>query len=389
MSSGFYACQSRNQFDTSCHPYRTSRKLHNHLASCCLPESQRHHHSGIVKPSRLHADYLSESLRLKLQRTIRSAWQNSTLGKYENSINRFIKFCDNENIPFPYRLPASEFLLCAFTVSSAGLRAGDMISSDLSAVCAWHIINDVPYKGSLQLKYTLKGARNLTPGSSKRPLRPPVSWEMLEILVRELDQENTEDICVLACALAATSGQARLGELLPTSMFIHDPLQHPSVSDLQPPVTVGGSRALKFPHTKMTGNLSDVIFLCSQNDCTDPNSIIDKHIKINQLPLHYPLFSYRYGDGCAALTKRKFLTRCNDIWSRYGLPMITGHCFRIGGTTILLLRGVSPDIVKRMGRWSSDAFLKYWQSLEILAPLHTELLAPYISTVLTAKKTNC
>jgi hypothetical protein len=82
------------------------------------------------------------------------------------------------------------------------------------------------------------------------------------------------------------------------------------------------------------------------------------------------------------------LKRCNNIWSRYGLPTFTGHCFRIGGTTILLLRGVSPYIVKRMGRWSSDAFLKYWRSLEILAPLHAELLAPYISTVLPPKKTN-
>jgi hypothetical protein len=160
---------------------------------------------------------------------------------------------------------------------------------------------------------------------------------MLEILVRELDKENAEDICVLACALAAMSSQARLGKLLPTSMFNHDPLQHPSVSDLQPLMTVGSSRALKLPHTKTTGSSGDIIFLCSQNDCTNPNSIIDKHIKINSLPLHYPLFSYCYGSGYAALTKCKFLRRCNDIWSKYGLPTFTGHCFCIGGTTILLL----------------------------------------------------
>jgi hypothetical protein len=138
-----------------------------------------------------------------------------------------------------------------------------MISSDLSAVRAWHIINNFPYNGGLQLKYTLKGARNMTPGSSKRPLQPPVLWEMLEILVRELHQENPEDICVLACALTATSRQAHLGELLPTSMSTHDPSRYPSVSDLQPPMTVGGSCALKLPHTKTSGNSGDTIFLCS------------------------------------------------------------------------------------------------------------------------------
>jgi hypothetical protein len=27
-----------------------------------------------------------------------------------------------------------------------------------------------------------------------------------------------------------------------------------------------------------------------------------------------------------------------------------------------------------LGRWSSDAFLRYWRSLELLAPLHIENL---------------
>jgi hypothetical protein len=318
---------------------------------------------------------------------IKHAWQPSTLGKYEGGFNKFTAFCNRENIPTDRCLPASESLLCAFAASSVGVHAGDTISSDLSAVHAWHIINDAPYYGGLRLKYTIKGACNLTPDASKRPLRPLVSWEMLQMLVRELDQGSAEDICVLVCALAATSGQACLGELLSNSMSFHDPSRHPSVSDLQPPVTKGGSRALKLPHTKTTGTTGDTIFLCSQNDCTDPNTIINKHLKINQLPPHYPLFSYRCHGGHAALTKRKFLKRCNEIWSQYGLPTFTGHCFHIGGTTILLLRGVSPYIIKTMGRWTSDAFLKYWRSLEILAPLHAELLAPYISSILPPKKT--
>ena len=388
MSSGFYGRRVRNRSHMHCCRHHTSHAAIDYPSTRNPATFRRCHHGGVTKPARLHPHYLSGSLQLNLQHTIRNAWQKSTLNKYESGINRFIAFCENENIPSAYRLPASEFLLCTFAASSAGIRAGETISGDLAAVRAWHIINDVPYNGGLQLKYTIKGARNLTPDSSKRPLRPPVSWEMLEILVRELDQENPEDICVLACALAATSGQARLGELLPPSMFIHDPSRHPSVSDLQPPVTAGGSRALKLPHTKTTGKSGDTIFLCSQNDCTNPNNVIDKHIKINDLPLHYPLFSYRYHGGYAALTRRRFLRRCNDIWSQYGLPTFTGHCFRIGGTTILLLRGVSPYIVKRMGRWTSDAFLKYWRSLEILAPLHAELLAPYISAMLPPKKSN-
>jgi len=81
--------------------------------SCSLPTSWHCYHGGVNKASWLHPNYLSESLRLKLQCTIRNAWQTSTLGKYENGINWFIIFCDNENIPSNYQLPTSEFLLCA------------------------------------------------------------------------------------------------------------------------------------------------------------------------------------------------------------------------------------------------------------------------------------
>jgi len=70
------------------------------------------------------------------------------------------------------------------------------------------------------------------------------------------------------------------------------------------------------------------------------------------------------------LTKVAFLSRCNQIWTASGYPRTTGHSFRIGGTTELLTSGVPPDVVKSMGRWSSDSFLRYWRDLETIAPLH-------------------
>jgi hypothetical protein len=332
------------------------------------------------------ADWLSSSAVAKVKHTIGQAWQNSTLQKYHGGVKKFIAFCDRERIPHRLRLPASEHILCAFAASSAGSCSGDSIRNSLSAIRAWHIINNAPYMTGLRLHYTLKGAHNMTPVSSRHPLRPPVSWEMLEILYKELDHSNPEDICILACALAATSGQARLGELLPSCMSKHNPSTHPSVSDLQPPSTAGGSRALNLPTSKTTGKNGATIYLCAQNDCTNPIIPLNDHLRINSPPANFPLFSHRLRDGYVGLTKRRFLKRCNDIWTTYSLPPFTGHSFRIGGTTILLLRGVSPYVVKAMGRWTSDAFLRYWRSLEILAPMHAELLAPYISCILPPKK---
>ncbi|KIK93111.1 hypothetical protein PAXRUDRAFT_145753, partial [Paxillus rubicundulus Ve08.2h10] len=43
--------------------------------------------------------------------------------------------------------------------------------------------------------------------------------------------------------------------------------------------------------------------------------------------------------------------------------------FHIGGTTELLLQGISPDIIATQGRWTSRAFLQYWRRIETILPL--------------------
>ena len=51
------------------------------------------------------------------------------------------------------------------------------------------------------------------------------------------------------------------------------------------------------------------------------------------------------------------------------MPKLTGHSFRIGSTTHLLLLGVDPFIVMVQGHWKSDAFLSYWKNCEQILPL--------------------
>ena len=69
------------------------------------------------------------------------------------------------------------------------------------------------------------------------------------------------------------------------------------------------------------------------------------------------------------MTRSWFLERCNQIWRTSGLEPLTGHCFRIGGATELLLRGTHPDMVATLGSWRSRAFLEYWRKIECILPL--------------------
>jgi hypothetical protein len=109
----------------------------------------------------------------------------------------------------------------------------------------------------------------------------------------------------------------------------------------------------------------------------DPIHAISKHFIKNKLEHHHPIAAYRNLHGnLVTLTRSKFVRRINQILratnKRY--PRITGHCFRIGGTTFYLVSGVPPDIVKKFGRWRSQAFLEYWRCLDYLGALHIEML---------------
>ena len=92
---------------------------------------------------------------------------------------------------------------------------------------------------------------------------------------------------------------------------------------------------------------------------------------INDPPLDQPLFSWKHPNGIRPLMRTKFLKQINLVASELGIEPLKGHGICIGATLEYLLRGVPFDVVKSIGRWSSEAFLLYLQQ-------HAIIIAPYI-----------
>jgi hypothetical protein len=311
--------------------------------------------------------------RLHVARAIQNGWAGSTVRRYAGSIKQFLHFCDTEGIPDHLRLPADEFVLCSFAASSAGVHARSTPRSRLSALKAWHIVHNVEWKGSARLQYVLNGVHRLAPRSSKRPPRPPINATMLQQLVERLDLTSPLDSAVAACATTAFWGQCRLGELLPSSASILLSTPFPIRSGFKRSVRNPLSCVIHLPRTKTHLQGQDIV-LVDQATPINPISLLKRHLRINNIPNDTHLFSYASDHGFVALTKPVFLQRCNEIWRLLGYPRTTGHCFRIGGTTELLIAGTPPDVVKAMGRWSSDSFLRYWRSLDDIAPQYIRYL---------------
>jgi hypothetical protein len=354
-------------------PYATiavSRDTLNPPDSRPLPSSIGPHSFFHVNDT---SNLLSPQSRNYVTHAIQNGWAKSTVKRYSGAIDQYIRFCDDESIPDHLRFPADEFVLCAFAASSAGIHARTTPRNRLSALKAWHLAHNLEWRGSSRLRYVLNGVHNLAPRSSRRPPRPPVNASMLTQLISHLNLASPLDIAVAACATTAFWGQCRLGELLPISSNPIPSTPLPTRSGFKRSLRNPLSCIIRLPCTKTHRHGQDVVLVDQRADI-NPITLLKRHLRINDIPNDTHLFSYTSTNGFTPLTKSLFLRRCNEIWQILGYPRTSGHCFRIGGTTELLIAGTPPDVVKATGRWSSDSFLRYWRSLDEIAPMYVRHL---------------
>ncbi|KEP46856.1 putative reverse transcriptase domain protein [Rhizoctonia solani 123E] len=322
---------------------------------------------------------LPPDLSAQVELALSHGYAKGTLSNYESARKSFLDFCERHHVPAHLRFPAGESILCGFAASMAAEYSGSYASNVISGLKNWHIVHNQPWLGSARLGIILRGVNSLAPPESKKQPRSAVTPAMLTILANELVWNNGEDLATFAAALVAFWGQCRLGELLGCARTRHQPDKLPSRTSLMAPFTAAGSCELHLPSTKMQPIRGEKVTILRQHGILDPIHALYSHLAFNRaVSDNSHLFASasigREGLRIRNLTKEVFLDRVNSIWSKHGFPRITGHCFRIGGTTELLLRGTAPDLVQKMGRWSSDAHLRYWRETKFIAASHAEFL---------------
>lgn len=303
---------------------------------------------------------------------------------YGSGLKAFAAYCDEYDVPEEERVPASDELICSF-VAMASLRktSKSTMSTWIAGLRAWHLAQGAEWslEGSSRFDMVRKAVAKHAPKTSSRPKRPPVTLRHLQLLAEKLDGRNSLDIAVKAVACVAFWACVRLGELVvkradqafdPDRLVAQDvAVSHESTRESNRPYI-----QFDIPWTKTTKNEGATIVLVpgEGGDQTCPVEALSWHRKVNsdqESPRHdRPLFSFKIREepGWAPLTKDRFMARCNEIWAEGGLGRLTGHSFRIGGTTELLLQGVDPSVVKLRGRWKSDAFLLYWRKVDQVVP---------------------
>jgi hypothetical protein len=81
---------------------------------------------------------------VRLFETMIVSIEEGTRKNYATALLRFTQFCDAHNIPEEQRMPASEELISLFVTSWAGHIQHTTITSWLSGLCFWHVVNGAP-----------------------------------------------------------------------------------------------------------------------------------------------------------------------------------------------------------------------------------------------------
>jgi hypothetical protein len=307
---------------------------------------------------------------------VRAAITTATLDRdtrssYRASLLRFSQFCNAEGIPEADRVPAIPELIAAFVAASAGAVLGSCIHSWLAGLRAWHHAMGATWCGDNPLIALSRAAAQKEGRAFSRPPRPPVTAEHLAALRTHLDLHVAEDMAIWAAASHAFWGCQHLGELLPGLHSAFSRSFHPTVdvrvTDLE---LEGGLKGVTYriPWTKTTKELGGTVILIELGHALCPIGALRSHKKVNRArrPSDH-LFAFQtQGSKFVPLTKTKFLERCNRIWKTCSLTPLSGHCFRIGGTTHWLLQGTPTEIVVAIGGWTSLSSLLYWHRVETI-----------------------
>ena len=312
--------------------------------------------------------------------------EEATRANYGAGLLRFHQFCDDKGVSEDDRVPASVDLIGTWLAQMGASKVSHKTMNNwIAGLRAWHLKERAIWYGDCpQIKMLLRGALKVTPTSSNRPPRSPVTISHMKALHENLDFQNSFDVAVWAAASVAFWGCCRLGELTIPSLNKYEPSRHVSNSGTVELKSCSRNEnvfaTIKIPWTKTTLTAGSTIVLTQmpENDPYCAVQALTNHILANShhIPHTAPLFSFLDSsdvNGWKPMTKIFLMTRCNNIWRKEGLVELTGHSYRIGGATEYLLQGVSPDIVKRIGRWESDAFQVYWRKLEEIIPTFLNL----------------
>ena len=222
----------------------------------------------------------------------------------------------------------------------------------ISAIAYFHKINNLPDpSASFLIEKTLQGLSRLRPSVDNRQAITLVILHRLVDSIQQMTLSNYDKLLFRSMFLFAFFGLCRIGEITGS------PLLHTLLgSDVQ--VIHNPLRAIvTFRTYKHSISKQSITFYIQSPQQYCPVFNLNGYLAFRPLSAPY-LFVLAEGNPVSRLqfshVFRMAVTSCGlDPRSH------TPHSLRIGGATFAARKGMSILQIKRLGRWRSNAFVKY------------------------------
>ena len=285
------------------------------------------------------------------------AFAEGTTANYLNTWVKYLSFCVYFSL---VAFPASVQVLSWFAQRVANTaKSAKTVEASISAVRKLHTILKFSTRGfrDFWFQATVKGiSRGCTHISSQAS---PMTPDILLKIYHQLDLANREDALFWLCCIMAFFLLFRKSNLLPNTLRGFNPAKQLKWADLVYTghniiVGIRWSKTDQFGRQLKTYPLPIIhdSFLC-------PLGAIRRVVQLTGAGADDHVFSR--GDG-TSLTYNQFQKRLRRVLAEADVPHSQGfssHSFRRGGATFAYLCGVPTEIIKLLGNWRSDCYLRY------------------------------
>ena len=308
---------------------------------------------------------------------LENAKEYSTYKSYKSAQNQYLKWCANNNVkPIPVDPTALQFYM-ATRINKVKLSS---ISKDLSAIrdLSYQFGIPIEWKNFPQIKMLKKGFFKIF-GKDEPDKRKPATFNILNIFYGVLDLNNYDDLMYFTWMVIMTTSMLRTSEGAAAHKFVSpngfDKASYSALwcKNLKIIRDENNPSIIKYMILILKGTKMDTYKQGAETvighgiDPINPVKLMTiyllKRKQLSQtnkkitITANAPLFVFSDGE---ILTSRVAIEILRTLTTKCKLKgNYSGQSFRMGGSTSYSKRNFSDHVIKKGGRWTSDAFQTY------------------------------
>ena len=289
----------------------------------------------------------------------------STLSSYWTAWQSFRHFHNQFNLPFPSfdLITLTSYITYSCTVMSIRTLTIKVYLSGIAFFSKLLTGSPGQISSHPQVVSLLRGLQRREP--AQVPRRLPLTADLLAKCIGTLRSGYSSphvSMTLEAMFILAFFGFLRCSEFTsPTLTF--DPRFHACIADLSPFTHDTLIYHIKRSKSNQFGP-SIPIFIFNFQSSLNPFETLSHYLSYRKSLSHNPSDPLFITESGHVASRQWFLLHLRNVFCLSGISptLYSGHSFRIGAATSASRNGVPDHLIKIMGRWSSQAYLRYIRS---------------------------